>query len=981
MLIRCRGYNSGVKEYLEEGQKSGRELSRDELDSRVILDGNLELTDMVYKSIPDKGQDRYLTFTLSFKEDEVDHEKLSAITKEFKSFLMSAYDADEFNFYAEAHLPKIKTMQDKKTGEMLERKPHIHVVIPRKNLLTGNEMNPVGNYKQNEKYFEAFQEYINQKYHLESPRDNMRATPTSYADMLSRYKGDDFRAKNKQFKVDLLEKVFNQDIKTRQDFYNLVSEYGETKLRNAGKPTEYIAVKLDGDQKFTNLKESIFSDDFIVHRKITKPPLDKQVISSRFSEWRQRAIEIKYIDKVASPSYRERYYSSDSNERLKMASEFTNRFYEKYRGNDELRNQRQRNSKQRPSEPQRGIATPSSNRLQNLPDGYVAGTRSGQRNKELLPGNARLHMANQQTNGDSGLRRSVRGARGGFTSKRDGQPGTYESAGRPPLRTVERHARRRSKLQLIPPFLPRLKNRIPTLEDVQRRGGFLFDAGTIRAGKLSVKSPAQGTKEVNVNTSSVPGWLIRRVKDSDYPERNINKLLRGIDREFYDIKREVLADKRFTYDEKNQLLSVMHFERLKRKDSIVNKNEGLSMGSKDIRQMMSNNRKNLSGFTISAPEPEKEKPSESRFSRVIDKLRNPVNFSKVADDSRKSVEKNLDASNLYTKRTRKGHVHYLDKTSDKTLFVDNGQLITMRKNGLSKDSVAIALELAQGRFGSTLNIKGSKQFKEMVVNVVAERGMDVHFTDKRMNEALQLRRQELEQAKSAKDSQSVEGSAFTIEGAEVSKEPLRTTGSEQQPVQTVEQVKAMLFNPELRRIAMSDDQKRFEFSEAGAGREDEARAQINGEIIKARTGVDIEPSELLKDVLDARQALSQGVQRDASEFTGKIVKHGEAPYLNKEGNSQSYYVTLRDKEGQESTQWGIGLKSALNGFKRGHEISLTLKESHPVQVKVRDEKGRESMIDATRNVWEATRLDGPQPKKAELSKGSVTKDTNTHDLA
>lgn len=114
MLIRCRGYNSGVKEYLEEGQKSGREASRDELDERVILDGNLDLTEMIYKSIPDKGQDRYLTFTLAFKEDDVEYDKLSAITQEFKSFLMAAYYTEEFNFYAEAHLPKIKTMEDKK---------------------------------------------------------------------------------------------------------------------------------------------------------------------------------------------------------------------------------------------------------------------------------------------------------------------------------------------------------------------------------------------------------------------------------------------------------------------------------------------------------------------------------------------------------------------------------------------------------------------------------------------------------------------------------------------------------------------------------------------------------------------------------------------------------------------------------------------------------------------------------------------------
>lgn len=339
------------------------------------------------------------------------------------------------------------------------------------------------------------------------------------------------------------------------------------------------------------------------------------------------------------------------------------------------------------------------------------------------------------------------------------------------------------------------------------------------------------------------------------------------------------------------------------------------MGSKDIRNMMSNNRKNLSGFTISAPEPEKEQPAQSRFSRVMDKLRNPVNYSKVADDSLKAVEKHLDASNLYTKRTRKGHVHYLDKTSDKTLFVDNGQLITMRKNGLSKDSVAIALELAQGRFGSTLNIKGSKQFKEMVINVVAERGMDIHFTDKRMNEALQLRRQELEKAKEQRDSSSRD-SAFTIEGAELE------TGRE------------------------------------FAGSED-----LHDKAESTSQDVESEHSPLYRSV---------------STLQGKIVKHGEAPYLDKEGNSASYYVTLKGKDGQETTQWGVGLKDALKGFRRGHEVSLELKESKPVQVRVRDENGHFSTREAVRNVWEATRLDGPQPKKtAEASKSDVVKGFRT----
>ncbi|PHM25079.1 LPD7 domain-containing protein [Xenorhabdus budapestensis] len=917
MLIRCRGYNSGVKEYLEEGQKAGREFSRDELDERVILDGNLDLTERVYKSIPDKGQDRYLTFTLSFKEDQVDEEVLSAITQEFKSFLMKAYSPDEFNFYAEAHLPKIKTMKDRKTGEMVDRKPHIHIVIPRKNLLSGNEINPVGNYKQNEKYFEAFQEYINQKYGLESPRDNMRATPTSYADMLSRYKGDDFRSKNKDFKNQILQRVYHEDIKSRQLFYDLVSQYGEIKIRNAGKPAEYIAVKLKGDKKFTNLKESIFSDDFIVHRRITKPPLEQNVIKSRFSEWERRSAEIKYIDKIASPRFRDKYYESGDDMKSRLLHSSINAFYNAYRGSNDIRSQRQTNNQRSVAETQRGIASPSSDSLQNLSDGNVAGSRSWQGDQVLLPGDARFLMGNKQAVRNSGLRRALSDGRGRISSSSYAGPGGtgYQQ------RYVAGDRKRSGKLQLTPyPVIPRFKNKIPTLADVNKRAGFLFSAGTITANK----SKGVFAKPINadVNSSSLSAWLIRRIKDNA-PRQSINNLLRTIDRDFYDIRREVLSDKRFSHEEKNQLISVIHFERLKRKEAVLNKNEGYMMGSKEIRELMSSNNKKMSGFTISAPEPEENQGAKSRFARVMEKIRNPVEYSRAADESRKSVEKQLDVSNLYTKRTRKGHVHYLDKTSDKTLFVDTGKLITMRKNGLSTDSVAIALELAQGRFGSTLNIKGSKAFKEMVVNVVAEKGLDIHFTDKKMNDALELRREALLKARERQSSSTDSETAFTIEGAETA---------------------------------------------------------VNKSSHDADMPVNDKPSS---DGTENRSTMDdEPLYRSVSQLEGKIVKHGAAPYLHKEGNSDSYYVVLKGKDGKETTQWGVGLKEALKGFRRGQAVALDLKESKPVQIRTRDENGHVSTRDAVRNVWEATKLSATQNSKSKTNKKpGLDNNTNEPELA
>ncbi|ENU5449816.1 relaxase, partial [Salmonella enterica] len=61
MLIRVSGYNDGAKEYLEEGVKKEREFTRDELDERVMLWGNLDLTQKIYQQIPDNGQERYVS--------------------------------------------------------------------------------------------------------------------------------------------------------------------------------------------------------------------------------------------------------------------------------------------------------------------------------------------------------------------------------------------------------------------------------------------------------------------------------------------------------------------------------------------------------------------------------------------------------------------------------------------------------------------------------------------------------------------------------------------------------------------------------------------------------------------------------------------------------------------------------------------------------------------------------------------------------
>ncbi|HDZ9262713.1 TPA: relaxase, partial [Vibrio cholerae] len=127
MLVRVRDGKSGVIEYLIYGQKSGRDHTRDELDERICIDGNIQLTDEIINDLKlDDRPANYLHITLSFSEKDISEEKIEEAYNKYKSLLMSAYRSDEYNVYAEIHYPKIKSYVDWKTGGVVERFPHVH---------------------------------------------------------------------------------------------------------------------------------------------------------------------------------------------------------------------------------------------------------------------------------------------------------------------------------------------------------------------------------------------------------------------------------------------------------------------------------------------------------------------------------------------------------------------------------------------------------------------------------------------------------------------------------------------------------------------------------------------------------------------------------------------------------------------------------------------------------------------------------------
>jgi hypothetical protein len=264
VLIRPSGHHDGVKEYLEDGRKVGRELGRDDLDERVVLAGDLDLTDAVIQSIDAAPNvDRYLSITLSFKEDHVDRETLFQIARDFEAFALHAYRPDEYCFYAEAHLPRVKSYIDKSTGELVERKPHIHVVIPKRNLISGQTLRPFGFDKQNLHFIDAFQEHTNAKFGLASPKDNRRTLLTDASEMISRYRGDLFRANSRELKERILDAVLDRQVESYPDFMALLREHGAVLMRNAGRDDAYPNVKPAGADKGVNLKDPVFTPEFI----------------------------------------------------------------------------------------------------------------------------------------------------------------------------------------------------------------------------------------------------------------------------------------------------------------------------------------------------------------------------------------------------------------------------------------------------------------------------------------------------------------------------------------------------------------------------------------------------------------------------------------------------------------------------------------------------------------------------------------------
>ena len=778
MLARISGGNSGIAEYLETGIKNGRDFSRDELDQRLIIDGDLALTQSVIDSIEDKGQDRYLHITLSFRENDISRETIKAVTEEYKELLLSAYSTDEFNFYAEAHLPKIKSITDRKTGEQVERKPHIHIVIPRKNLLTGKSLNPVGQYDRSIKYFDAIQESINNKYNLESPKDFTRADGDHYANVISRVKGDFFREKHGEIKAELLARIESGEISSYAQFGAELGAFGDVIERNKGKDSSYFAVKIPGDAKFTNLSSPCFNRDFIERKVINfERPTEKQ-IATRLLTWRESASrEIKFIHN-ANSTFRSEY---------KRASLAEKR---------ELLDRREADYERRNREPQKGTTgrkgnskpgfeffgrkdfTGLANGLPGMPERNLVHpieefSEAG-RVEGFLHDNASDFVGDKQASEHNGLR---------WSAHREGRGINSDNLPDQLLKTEIEEKTRQAELVK---FAEIRRNIDPSLllNSLKLTHGLNPDhyavtrakdgSPRIRTGATNLNVSDFLTKHMNMPWSEAKAILtgVYQMQDKSFnlvsgqPDKEkwkdyaknvaplhkaeikelrqeLNAAVKLLKSDSYNIFRD---EKSVIYkairDQENRkaALSIAMVDRLKREElikeyklDIQNTISAFTRRSEMEGYRDYANERGYSNMAVSISEPLK------RFARGLNIEENSI----VKPDTKISIKKNFDLlqsdvatqkshaeklrmNDLVAVRQKEGIVEYKSQRDGTTAFEDRGDRLTFNRNA-EKDKIALGLELAIAKYGPELKLTGSDDFKKMTAEIAAEKGINVIF--------------------------------------------------------------------------------------------------------------------------------------------------------------------------------------------------------------------------------------------------------------
>ncbi|EGU31301.1 relaxase NikB [Vibrio ichthyoenteri ATCC 700023] len=691
MLARVTAAKAGIIEYLEHGMKSGRDFTRDELDQRVCIDGNIALTDSIIKTISEPDRDNYYHITLSFKEKNLTNGQIEAVYQDYKSDLLSAYDEREYNVYAEIHRPKIQTYQDKKTGETIERYPHVHIVIPKRNLITNNDVNPFGEYQKIEIFHDAIQESINYKFDLSSPYDNPREM-ASKADLISRYKGDNFSGQHSDLKASLLDEIHNKDIRTVDDFKSVVSQYGNVSVGNS-KTGQYLKLKLSNSTKNIRLKESCFSEQYLKTRCYRAERPTKERVNRIRSLWVDvKANETRHIRQGASRSFRDKYYALPELERKKVLEEVIKKHEQRY-------NIRKGRSS---SNFQLGIKHTSfrkvrtfaevKNSVSRMPQRNVVNGIGRQRNgaSSVLSNNAMQNVDDKQSYKYNDVRRNRDQYRGGGRLNVVTQLANDDKEKSKQLSELEffKEVRKNLNPKELFPFVAKFGVKDDVHKFFKSRDG---------SYRINVDNRNLNVSDFLTKHLNLPWLDAREILLNAYQKQAENNLSNAGYNSIIFAREDIVSLEYSVYD------SIKIFEYLKK----VELHKDANMSALDKLRSLRGDESN-----------------------EIESKHKSLSFKDIFQ-YQQQLNKQLDEFKLNdlvaTKNIKRGQVEYKHSESGKTVFTDKGDRISFVDNPPSESAVINGLKMAAEKFG-TVKLRGSQEFKSSVLEQAAKHDVKVIFS-------------------------------------------------------------------------------------------------------------------------------------------------------------------------------------------------------------------------------------------------------------
>ncbi len=773
MLVRVRGGKDGIAEYLRDGMKSDREMHRDQLDKRICIDGDLSITDTIIKTMAKTDKpENYFHVTLSFAERDISEEKIREVYEEYKRNIMSSYTEGEFNIYAEIHVPKIKSYEDKSTGEVVERFPHVHVVIPKKNLLDDKNLNPYGFYKTNLEYFDAIQERINSKFNLVSPFDNQRVFKIDQSKLLARYKGDNFKGANAKLKSELFDVIQDKNITTIVAFKEELAKHGEVSIGKVGKPDEYLKIKPHGSTRNVRLTDSCFRPEFIEHRTLKREKPSEKQVNRLVNEWvNSKSHEVKYIHQAA-PKLREQYKALPTQLKGEFLNEQRERYYRQYNlstgarlserstgtglsergaGASQRNIPTSRRARDRKLGVERGIPrgfTDIPNGLPSMSELNVA-TGGGQRGScptELLHDNASDHLAVKQTSRSPQLRRA-----GYEPRRRVVRLSLYRKPS--PNATLATIKRIKAKAQHSESYVTQL---FDTFQENKQEQSELGRFRTIRQNLkaeslLSHLSDSHGLVQDQYSHFKVKDGSVRiKAETRAYNVSDFCTKYMGLS---WDETKEILKT---TYGKQRQQLAQQQRVRQEQQavNSIVFASNRVTQGwgkknplDESIRLLKHLQRKEHIGeLPMALHELERHRAPEAKDNAIVS-----ANESFSAVESAKRIMKARETAAQITlsmndlvasKNDAKRYVDFSDKNTGDKVFRDDGEKIIMHSKKADINHTAAALTLAAEKFG-VVKINGTKEFKEQVIDVAVSKDLNIVFVDKKMEADFIRRKEEL----------------------------------------------------------------------------------------------------------------------------------------------------------------------------------------------------------------------------------------------